>query len=59
MEGITGKQMCEKIAEYLLAVEGITVVPECIWNMSPSGELWPVFSLYKMALRWKEPNILG
>lgn len=44
--GLTGRKMCEYIAEWFKEKIGKEVDPMDIWNMSPSGELWPVFDLY-------------
>ena len=43
---MTGQQMCEYIADWMYEKHGIIKRAEDIWNMSPSGELWPVYSLY-------------
>ena len=52
-EPVSGRQMCELIAEYFKEVHEIEVSPEDIWNMSPTGELWPVYTLYDDAFNWK------
>lgn len=43
---MTGREMCEKISAAMEQRTGVKVPPDAIWNMSPSGELWPVFELY-------------
>jgi hypothetical protein len=50
--GMTGAQMCDVIARWLLVVDGIAVAPRAIWEMDPSGELWPVFELFEQADAW-------
>jgi hypothetical protein len=45
-EMMTGQQVCEYIASIMYRATGNVVNPEDIWNMSPTGELWPVFELY-------------
>jgi hypothetical protein len=42
----TGKEMCEYICEYKRE-KGEECNPTDIWNMSPTGELWPVVELYQ------------
>lgn len=44
---MTGRQMCEAVSAWLASKHNITIAPEAIWNMSPSGELWPVYALYE------------
>jgi hypothetical protein len=43
---MTGKEMCEKIAEELKLRTGKDVDPEKIWNASPTGDLFHVAELY-------------
>jgi len=51
-EQITMKHMCEKIVEAGIVVkkDGSKPTPEDVFKISPSGELWPVFRLYYIAL---------
>ena len=44
---MTGKEMCEKIAAELTRRTGKAVDPKEVWEMSPTGELFPVFDLYR------------
>ena len=46
---MTGEQMCEVIAAHWKREYGITVDPESIWNYSPTGELWYVYTWYEQA----------
>ena len=49
---LTGEEACKEICRWLKATRGEERTPEEIWNASPTGELWHVFSLYKEALPW-------
>ena len=53
---MTGQQMCEYIADIWFRFSGVRIEPERIWNMSPTGELWPVFEMYHNAKYWDEMN---
>lgn len=54
---LSGKKMCEFIAEVHLQRTGETIDPEAIWNASPAGELYHVWDLYAGALAWRNANI--
>ncbi len=54
-EKITGKEMCELISEYF-AFHGLNKTWEEIWNYSPTGELYMVYSWYEDAKKWKEKS---
>lgn len=43
---MTYKQMCEKVVAFL----GNGVTAEQVWNVSPSGELWPIHALYDLCV---------
>ncbi|MEK0325170.1 MAG: hypothetical protein QQN63_05645 [Nitrosopumilus sp.] len=51
---MTGKEMCEAIvkADIIRKEDGSPYVPEEIWNLSPSGELWPIFALYEATMTY-------
>lgn len=55
-QGITGREMCEYIAVWMQETTGQVVTPEEIWNMSPTGEIWPIRELYEQALSEREPE---
>lgn len=44
----TAKQICEEIREWMSKKYGYTGTAKDIWQMSPTGELWPVYELYEM-----------
>jgi hypothetical protein len=46
---MTMRERCEVICRYLKEDRQIECQPTDIWNMSPSGELWPVLELYRQA----------
>lgn len=49
---MTGREMCETIHRAMVKTDpgkAATVTALGIWNMSPTGELWPVFELYEWA----------
>jgi hypothetical protein len=55
---MTMKDMCEEIAEWLNATPpgSPKVTGMDVFNMSPTGELWPVFELYE---QMKEERLHG
>lgn len=56
-QDITGKEMCEFIAEVWAERTGVVLDPEKdIWEISATGELWPVFALYEKAKSWRAAN---
>lgn len=44
---MTERDMCEKISTEIEKRTGTKIPPRAIWDMSTSGELWPVFELYE------------
>ncbi len=52
-DSVTGREMCELVVIWLKATADIDITPERIWNISPTGELYYVFGLYNLALKWK------
>lgn len=54
---ISGKKMCELIAEVHHRRTGETLDPESIWNANPTGELDHVWALYTEALAWRNTNV--
>ncbi len=47
---MTGKQMCEVIAEEFSLTLGRKITPEEVWNCSPTGELFMIYEWYQKAL---------
>ena len=43
---LTGKQMCEAISKELKSKHNFIIKPKDIWEISPTGEIWPVVALY-------------
>lgn len=53
---VSGEQMCTLIAAWINATDvnrPQPITPEEIWNASPTGELFHVYTLYDDALIWK------
>jgi hypothetical protein len=46
---MTGKQMCEYIADVWFRALGKRINPMDIWNMESHGELWPIVYWYNVA----------
>jgi len=47
---VSGKQMCELIVKALkLDYPELDLTPVEIWELSPTGELWPIVALYEWA----------
>ena len=46
---MTGKQMCEAISKWQKAEFDRNISPEQVWEISPTGGVWPVFELYQLA----------
>lgn len=59
---MTGKEMCEEIAAELSRRTGLNVDPKGIWEMSPSGEIFPIVEMYwelfpdKRPVEWPTPD---
>lgn len=48
---MNGKQMCEVVVQAIkLDNPDANITPEQVWNMSPTGELYPVYESYQAAL---------
>jgi hypothetical protein len=56
---MTMKEICEYIAETMRMVDGKERDPKKIFEMSPSGELWPVFDLYEQCRTWRAVNTVA
>jgi hypothetical protein len=51
---VTFKEACEFIAEVHLERTGVQLDPEKdVFEMSPTGELWPVIEAYEAAKAWR------
>lgn len=48
--GFTGREMCDFVADWIGEKTGKRPDPVAIWNISPTGELWPVFELFDRAV---------
>lgn len=48
---MTGREMCEYICRWLKEKHGSGVDPDAIWNISSTGELFPVYELFHQAQR--------
>ena len=55
---VTMIEMCQEIADRFGAVHNRRVTPEQIFEISPTGEMWPVYGLYEMYVRRSGYDVL-
>ncbi len=48
---MTIMDMCREIADAFERVHDLRVTPQAVFEISPTGELWPVYGLYDMYVR--------
>ena len=50
----TGEQLCRYVARWLKKTFNISIPAKKIWDLSSTGELWPVYYIYTIARAWND-----